>query len=182
MSGNNAGRKILFLKYKGKQRKLMLLVFACPAFLPLLFNFLCVWGGNNYDDFFLFLENVEVIRYANTVLDDTEHKCNLASGYLFSFLYIFLITPYIYSYQIDRLRMGFRLNRRVNKYLMWFCFLCLCLFVYLNLFDISTGGSERVHKLIELSFYMWPLFFMLFIFPVYMFLFLFIFWLVNFRD
>lgn len=159
-------RGIARKKFHAKRNKMSMIFFGIPAFLPILFSCL---GLEINTAFKHVLENIEILKNVNATLDDSVYKCIIFSGYTFSFIYLLVISPYIYTFQKRAFLEDFTLNKHTKTHLFYLIVFCLFLFLISVFVDFSSGGSSTKYRgVIELSFYIWPLFYGYFILPVYL--------------
>lgn len=152
------------------------IVFAVPAFGPLVLYlvFLFDFDASGIDH--LFYENIEIF---NRAFETKRSNEVLVWGYLFSMLYLILILPYMAKQSKRTVFLG-RENRNRTK-ATWFmlAIFFFSLFLFMNFVDFSSGSRKYV-GMVELSFYFWPLFYFWFLFPLYVSL-MFAFGFVNIR-
>lgn len=146
-----------------------------PAVFPLLFYpiFMLVDVNLFFEDFLI--NNIHLIREFVNDTDSALHKNVMLSGYLFTVIYIIIITPYLYKYSHRTEYIDSVLVPKMKKRLLISSAVLLLLTYFCHFVDHSAM-SERGFGLFIIAFSFWPAFFyIVFLMLIYAIVFIFAF-------
>lgn len=146
------------------EKKYGVVVFAVPAFFPMVLHVLFLFDFNaSFLDKF-FYENIEIFRRAFEVKKSNEV---LVWGYFLSALYLVFMLPFMIARSRRIIFLGEAGKNKTKMIWLLLSGLLFFIFLFLNFVDFSSVNQKYVNA-IEMSFYFWPLFYFYFLFPLYL--------------